>query len=35
MAIQYNPPNGGPADTDVTKWVEARANDYLARKLAV
>jgi phosphoglucomutase len=31
---KYNPPNGGPADTDVTKWVEARANDYLAGKLA-
>ena len=31
---KYNPPNGGPADTDVTKWVEARANEYLASKLA-
>ncbi|MEP7313880.1 MAG: phosphoglucomutase (alpha-D-glucose-1,6-bisphosphate-dependent) [Pseudomonadota bacterium] len=31
---KYNPPNGGPADTDVTKWVEARANEYLAAKLA-
>jgi phosphoglucomutase len=31
---KYNPPNGGPADTDVTKWVEARANEYLANKLA-
>ena len=30
---KYNPPNGGPADTDVTKWVETRANEYLAAKL--
>jgi phosphoglucomutase len=27
--FKYNPPNGGPADTDVTKWVESRANDLL------
>ncbi len=27
--IKYNPPNGGPADTDVTKWVAAKANDLL------
>ena len=27
--FKYNPPNGGPADTDVTKWVENRANDLL------
>src|SRR5208282_4443098 len=25
--FKYNPPNGGPADTGVTRWVEARAND--------
>jgi phosphoglucomutase len=30
---KYNPPNGGPADTDVTKWVESRANEYLAAGL--
>lgn len=24
--FKYNPPNGGPADTDVTRWVENRAN---------
>jgi phosphoglucomutase len=24
--FKYNPPNGGPADTDITKWVENRAN---------
>ena len=27
--IKYNPPNGGPADLDVTEWVQARANGLL------
>ena len=27
--IKYNPPDGGPADTDVTKWVQDRANALL------
>jgi len=27
--FKYNPPNGGPADTDVTRWVERRANELL------
>ena len=27
--IKYNPPNGGPADTQVTAWVERRANTLL------
>jgi phosphoglucomutase len=27
--FKYNPTNGGPADTDVTKWVEDRANQLL------
>ena len=27
--FKYNPPNGGPADTDVTAWVQNRANDLL------
>ena len=27
--IKYNPPNGGPADTDVTGWIEAEANRVL------
>src|SRR5438477_4027700 len=27
--FKYNPTNGGPADTDVTKWVEERANALL------
>ena len=28
--IKYNPPNGGPADTDVTGWIAGRANELLA-----
>src|SRR5271169_399486 len=28
--IKYNPPNGGPADTDVTGWIEQRANALMA-----
>ncbi|QRK11445.1 alpha-D-glucose phosphate-specific phosphoglucomutase [Archangium violaceum] len=28
--IKYNPPNGGPADTGITGWVEKRANELLA-----
>jgi phosphoglucomutase len=27
--FKYNPTNGGPADTDVTKWIENRANELL------
>src|SRR5438128_5466888 len=27
--FKYNPTNGAPADTDVTKWVEDRANELL------
>jgi len=27
--FKYNPPNGGPADTDVTAWVQRRANELL------
>jgi phosphoglucomutase len=29
--IKYNPPHGGPADTDVTGWIERRANALLAQ----
>ncbi|MGO9202393.1 MAG: phosphoglucomutase (alpha-D-glucose-1,6-bisphosphate-dependent) [Limisphaerales bacterium] len=32
--LKYNPPNGGPADTDVTHWIENRANEVLKRKNA-
>jgi phosphoglucomutase len=28
--FKYNPPNGGPADTDITRWVQDRANELLA-----
>jgi phosphoglucomutase len=27
--FKYNPPSGGPADTEVTRWVQDRANDLL------
>jgi phosphoglucomutase len=27
--FKYNPTNGGPADTDVTHWIESRANELL------
>ncbi|MET0494257.1 MAG: phosphoglucomutase, partial [Actinoplanes sp.] len=28
--FKYNPPNGGPADTDATKWIQDRANVLIA-----
>jgi phosphoglucomutase len=31
--FKYNPPNGGPADTDVTGWVQDEANRLLAAGL--
>lgn len=31
--IKYNPPQGGPADTQVTTWIEDRANALLAADL--
>lgn len=30
---KYNPPHGGPADTDITKVVEGAANAYMAKKM--
>ena len=27
--FKYNPPNGGPAETGVTGWIEAKANTFL------
>ena len=27
--FKYNPPDGGPADTEVTRWIQDRANDLL------
>ncbi|MBA3856110.1 MAG: alpha-D-glucose phosphate-specific phosphoglucomutase, partial [Cyanobacteria bacterium PR.3.49] len=32
--FKYNPPNGGPADTNVTAWIEKKANDFLGKDLA-
>ncbi|NKF51439.1 alpha-D-glucose phosphate-specific phosphoglucomutase [Shewanella sp. WXL01] len=32
--IKYNPPHGGPAEGEITKWVESRANEYLAKQLS-
>ncbi len=31
--LKYNPPHGGPADTDVTRWIEEQANRLLAGDL--
>ncbi len=31
--FKYNPPNGGPADTDVTEWIATQANAYLENGL--
>jgi len=32
--FKYNPPHGGPADTDATSWIANRANELLTAKLA-
>lgn len=32
--FKYNPPNGGPADTSVTRWIETEANRLLEAGLA-
>jgi phosphoglucomutase len=32
--FKYNPPHGGPADTDATRWIQDRANALLADRLA-
>ncbi len=31
--FKYNPPNGGPADTTATKWIENRANQLITDRL--
>jgi phosphoglucomutase len=31
--FKYNPPNGGPADAQITRWIEERANQFLAARL--
>ncbi len=32
--FKYNPPNGGPADTDATGWIQDRANRIIAAGMA-
>jgi len=31
--FKYNPPNGGPAESTITGWIEAKANDFLENGL--
>ena len=31
--FKYNPPHGGPADSDATNWIAARANEIIANGL--
>ncbi|WOT03647.1 phosphoglucomutase (alpha-D-glucose-1,6-bisphosphate-dependent) [Shewanella youngdeokensis] len=31
--IKYNPPHGGPAEGDITQWIQNKANQYLADNL--
>jgi len=31
--FKYNPPNGGPADTTLTGWIQAKANQFLEARL--
>lgn len=31
--FKYNPPHGGPADSQVTQWIEGRANELLKNEL--
>jgi len=30
--FKYNPPDGGPANTDITDWIEAKANEFLEKE---
>jgi len=32
--FKYNPPNGGPAESGVTAWIETKANEFLQNDLA-
>lgn len=32
--IKYNPPHGGPAEAEITKRIEAKANEYLINQLS-
>jgi phosphoglucomutase len=31
--FKYNPPNGGPAESAVTAWIEAKANEFIETRL--
>jgi phosphoglucomutase len=31
--FKYDPPHGGPADSQVTSWIESRANEFLQTEL--
>ena len=31
--FKYNPPHGGPAEEEITDWIESRANEFLTNKL--
>src|ERR1051325_6548222 len=31
--FKYDPPHGGPADTQITQWIEQQANDFIAAGL--
>ena len=31
--FKYNPPDGGPAGSDITGWIQDRANEYLEKRL--
>ena len=31
--FKYNPPTGGPAEQEITNWIQAHANDLIAKKL--
>jgi phosphoglucomutase len=31
--LKYNPPNGGPAESSITGWIEAKANEFLENNL--
>lgn len=31
--IKYNPPNGGPADQEITNWVQTKANEFMRKGL--
>ena len=32
--FKYNPPNGGPADSDITGWIQDRANEHARGRAA-